>query len=71
MRSATCAECIRLYQDSTALLMRYNATFDALALTPRLDQSYADRRRDFANASECLYEAQRLEQSHQDSDHTD
>jgi len=66
MRTPDCAECDRLWFESAALLLAYNAALDALAVTSRLDESYADRWAELASVSDRLYEVEKLECLHRD-----
>jgi hypothetical protein len=67
MHSAHCVECARLWYDSAALMLQYGAALDALSLTPQYDEAYARRKIALREASQALFEAERLERVHQDS----
>jgi hypothetical protein len=70
MRSATCAQCVKLRDASTALRREYNLALDALALTSTTDLAFIDRWTELARAFERLRHARRLERIHQ-KDHDD
>jgi hypothetical protein len=67
MRSAHCAECARLLNESASLLWQYNAARDGLASTDPLDQAYAKRWMVLATASERLDEARTLQHVHEEN----
>jgi hypothetical protein len=62
-----CAECDRLWFESAALLLEYNAALDVLEMTSSLHDAYADRWMEVADVSERLDKAQRLAGRHRDS----
>jgi hypothetical protein len=66
----TCEECVRLATDRTALFQEYLDAKDALALTPKNDAAYAERRKQLDKVTGQLREARKREDFHE-STHQD
>jgi hypothetical protein len=61
----SCEQCIRLAAEYSALFQQYLDASDALALTPKNDPGYAERRRDLNRVSGQLREARKRDDAHE------